>query len=174
MKQGLHLSDLDTETKARLGLAPGFDQGAVPRKVVALGKVLLALRGLMPDEIDWVCDQSPAICDSASPSRTPITPIAWVIQTVATAFNIDKAQLSSRSRVAEIALSRQVCMYILCQTTDLTYTQIGQTLGGRCPATISYGYQKIAKEIDKDAYLNHLIGEVLQSISALKEEIVNE
>ena len=52
--------------------------------------------------------------------------------------------ITGRKRDAKTALARQMVMYYTYQNTDLRLQQIGDILGGRTPATVSYGYQKIA------------------------------
>ena len=55
-------------------------------------------------------------------------------------------ELIGRDRHKKIAHARQVVMYNMRMKTDSTLKECGEVLGGRSPATISWGFQKIAAE----------------------------
>lgn len=71
------------------------------------------------------------------------TPVA-IVQMVAEEFGLTADDLTGRVRTAKIALARQVAMYFIRQKTGLTLADTGHLLGGRTPATVSWGYQRIA------------------------------
>jgi len=60
------------------------------------------------------------------------------------AFQIDELSLSEKKRDAVTTLARQIVMYLSRQLTDASLNEIGMELGDRTPATISWGYQRIA------------------------------
>ena len=79
-------------------------------------------------------------------------PVAWgsdvdevaerVLAAVAAEFGIDVEMLHSRTRRQPIATARQVAIYILRNTTDLTLTEIGD-LVGRHHATVIHAIRSM-------------------------------
>ena len=72
--------------------------------------------------------------------------IEEILSNVEEIYDISLNELKGEKRTAEIARARQVAMYNLRMVTELSLKEIGRHLGGRTPATVSHGYQKIAKE----------------------------
>jgi len=53
------------------------------------------------------------------------------------------------------------------QETDCSLSDIGRELGGRSPATISYGYEKIASGINDDPYLRRQVFNIQQMLHGI-------
>lgn len=73
-----------------------------------------------------------------------------IISVVADQFEIDEDRLLSRDRKREVALPRQVAMFLIRAETDSSLPQIGRVLGGRDHTTIMYGCDKIADLLETD------------------------
>ena len=97
------------------------------------------------------------------PQRTTLEP-AKVIGTVANSFGVNKERLLERDRSREVALPRQVAMYLLREVGNLSLPQIGEALGGRDHTTVMYACDKVADLIERDDRLRR---QVLQ----LREEL---
>jgi chromosomal replication initiator protein len=69
------------------------------------------------------------------------------VSVVGAHYNVPPEMLVGRGRAITIAFPRQVVMFILWNGSSLTLQQIGDELGGRTPATISWGVQKIFETI---------------------------
>ena len=82
-----------------------------------------------------------------------------IVGVVATAFGVERDRLVGRERTQEIALPRQVAMYLLHEETHQSLPQIGQTLGGRDHTTVMYACDKVADLIERD---DHMRSRVLQ------------
>ncbi|MFC1908162.1 chromosomal replication initiator protein DnaA [Chloroflexota bacterium] len=98
-----------------------------------------------------------------APKDTPPTP-TLVLEAVADSFQVATADLKGRRRDKEIALARQVVMYLIKQETNYSLVQIGRELGGRNPSTISHACEKIATDIDASPYLRRQISDIHQKI----------
>jgi chromosomal replication initiator protein len=61
-----------------------------------------------------------------------------ILNTVAKAFNLSEEELLSRNRSKNIALPRQVAMYLLREVGNESLPQIGEALGGRDHTTVMY------------------------------------
>jgi chromosomal replication initiator protein len=66
-----------------------------------------------------------------------IAPIE-IINAVAAYYKITPDDLYGSSRIAAIALARQVAMYICREQTNLSLPKIGQLFGGRDHTTVMY------------------------------------
>lgn len=80
-----------------------------------------------------------------------------IISVVADQFGVDEDRLLSRDRHREVALPRQVAMYLIREETDESLPQIGEALGGRDHTTIMYGCDKIADLLETDEMLRRRV-----------------
>ena len=67
---------------------------------------------------------------------------------VAEHFRLKVEELTGRTRTKEIAIARQVAMYLLREENDMSLPMIGDLLGGRDHSTVRYGVDKVAVEIE--------------------------
>lgn len=81
------------------------------------------------------------------PQRVNLAP-EKVVGLVARYFNLSEEKLLSRDRSRDVALPRQVAMYLLREVAQISLPQIGETLGGRDHTTVMYAIEKISREID--------------------------
>jgi len=68
-----------------------------------------------------------------------------VISTVASYFNLKVSELIGTKRLKQLALARQILMYLLRSDLKLPLMEIGRLLGGKDHTTIIYGVEKITK-----------------------------
>ena len=99
------------------------------------------------------------------PQRSELTP-DYVVDTVAEYFGIKTENLTGRDRSKEIALPRQVAMYLLREVGGVSLPRIGQELGGRDHTTVMYACDKVADLIESD---DRIRKQVLQ----LREKLVS-
>ncbi len=74
-----------------------------------------------------------------------------LIRGVCTFYNIKATQLKGPKRDASLVKARQITMYLLKKELNLTFTEIGNLLGGRDHTTIMHGVEKIEALVDKKA-----------------------
>ena len=79
-----------------------------------------------------------------------MTAVDKVIRMVASDLEIRVSEIRGRSMKRRIVLARQLCMYVLWQSNGYTLQRIGLAIGKRSPATVSHGYQVIARRIRRD------------------------
>ncbi len=87
-----------------------------------------------------------------------------LIQAVAASFRISPEILISQKRDKDTALARQVAMYVLKQEMNCSLAQVGKELGGRNPATVTHGCQKIADELNSNNFLRDRLAEIQERI----------
>lgn len=78
-----------------------------------------------------------------------ITP-SYILRVVSEHYGVSEDLIMSDKRTKEIALPRQIVMYLCNEMTDCTLNEIGDFLGGKDHSTIIHGKDKIAKEIKKN------------------------
>jgi chromosomal replication initiator protein len=97
------------------------------------------------------------------PQRRDLTP-AQVVALVADKFKVSVEQLTGRDRSREIALPRQVAMYLLRREVNVSLPQIGEALGGRDHTTVMYAIQQIANKIETDSGLRRDVIDIKQQM----------
>lgn len=100
-------------------------------------------------------------------SDVQVTPTDIISQTAAY-FQLTFDDLVSSRRSKNIALARQVAMYICREMTGLSLTAIGEIFGGRDHTTVIHAYQKISSEMSEKRevynYVNELTSKLKQRI----------
>ncbi|WP_094233511.1 chromosomal replication initiator protein DnaA [Mogibacterium pumilum] len=80
--------------------------------------------------------------------------------TVASYYNIKVSDLDSKRRTAEIALARQVAMYLCRESTDFSFSKIGEIFGGRDHSTVMSNCNKIQILYKEDELIKYDIDEI--------------
>ncbi len=87
-----------------------------------------------------------------------------VLQIVCDHYNLTQEELLSKKRSNEIAIPRQIAMYICRVYLDENLTKIGIQFGGKNHTTVMHAVDKIKKEILKDDVLNNEIQKMINEI----------
>lgn len=112
---------------------------------------------------------TPQLVDSALadflPHRSQVEPTE-IVRRVAEAFGVPMERMLGRERSREVALPRQIAMYLLRQESNISLPQIGEALGGRDHTTIMYGCDKIADLLERDDRLRRQVIEIREHLYA--------
>lgn len=100
----------------------------------------------------------------SSDNRREVTP-ELILDIVADHFGVTVADLKSKKRDSEIAVPRQICMYLMRTMTDTALKGIGAVLGGKDHSTVKYGVEKIAKDIESDEMMANTINIIKKKIN---------
>jgi chromosomal replication initiator protein len=73
-----------------------------------------------------------------------------VLSIVANAFGISNERLLGRERTREVALPRQVAMYLMREEGGVSLPQIGEYIGGRDHTTVIYACEKVTDMMETD------------------------
>jgi chromosomal replication initiator protein len=106
-----------------------------------------------------------ALADLLPQRRTTLEP-RHVIDAVANAFDLSMEQMLGRDRSREIALPRQVAMYLLREVANISLPQIGEILGGRDHTTVMYACEKVGDLIERDDRLRRQIIQIREQLFA--------
>lgn len=93
------------------------------------------------------------------PQRRELDP-ERVVEAVAHVFGVSVGELRERNRTRQVALPRQVAMYLLREEAQISLPQIGAVLGGRDHTTVMYGCDKVADMIEQDDRLRRQVVDV--------------
>ena len=98
------------------------------------------------------------------PQRGDVKPGA-VVDMVAKTFNLSVDRLLSPDRSHDVALPRQIAMYLM-RETNVSLPQIGQALGGRDHTTVMYACEKVADLLERDDRLRTQVGQIRRQLYA--------
>ncbi len=87
-----------------------------------------------------------------------------VVDIVARSFNVTADHILGRDRSQNIALPRQVAMYLLREESNASLPQIGQALGGRDHTTVMYAIEKITDMLERDDRLRRQVVQIRQQL----------
>ena len=85
-------------------------------------------------------------------------------KTVADFYKIKVADMYSKRRPANIAMPRQVAMYLAKELTQKSLPDIGDMFGGRDHTTVLHAVRKISDLRAKQADLNHTLHVLEQTL----------
>ena len=97
------------------------------------------------------------------PRRTEVQP-QDIIRRVAQSFGISLERMLGRERTREVALPRQIAMYLLRQEANISLPQIGDALGGRDHTTVMYACQKVEEMLEQDDRLRRQVIELREQL----------
>lgn len=95
-----------------------------------------------------------ALKDLLSIQKTSIS-VENIQKIVADFYNIKVAEMYSKRRPANIAMPRQIAMYLAKELTQKSFPEIGDLFGGRDHTTVLHAVKKITGERVKNTELNH-------------------
>jgi chromosomal replication initiator protein len=172
----LQTPDLETRTAIlkKKAISDGID---IPDQVIQYiaGKVITNIRELEGALIRIVA--------YASLSETPVTleltekalqdiiftrkkniTVETIIAKTAENFDIKPEEVLSKKRTQNIAMTRQVAMYLCRMLTDLSLPKIGEEFGGRDHTTVLHGFKKIDSLISSNSDFKHRLELIKNSI----------
>ena len=89
-----------------------------------------------------------SLTDMSSPKHT--TSADEIIESVSDVFGVPVEKIMSRDRTRDVALTRQVIMYLMREEANVSLPQIGQAMGGRDHTTVIHACEKVASLLRTD------------------------
>lgn len=164
LKKKAMLENLDVPNEALIYIAGRVDnnirelEGALTRVVayasltgskITTELVTEALKNIFPD------------------NTTKEITLEIIREVVASHFKLNIDDLNSSKRTKNLAIPRQIAMYLCRELTDTSLPQIGEFFGGRDHTTVLHAYNKIAKDRTTDIQLDRTVQELIKSIEKM-------
>lgn len=105
------------------------------------------------------------ISDTINIEKREVTP-AFILESVCAIYGVEKAQLLTSSRKANLALPRQVTMYLAKKHTSASYSAIAQLLNRSDHTTVMHGCRTIEARLESEPALKERIAEIEQALFA--------
>jgi chromosomal replication initiator protein len=97
------------------------------------------------------------------PRRNEVKPDE-IVRKVADSFGVRIDEMLGRDRSRQVALPRQIAMYLMRQEANISLPQIGEVLGGRDHTTVMYGCDKVADMLERDDRLRRQVIEIREKL----------
>lgn len=107
-----------------------------------------------------------ALKDVVSGNQRRNITIPMIQKVVAQYFNMNVEDFKSRRRTKNVAIPRQIAMYICRELTDASLPRIGQEFGGRDHTTVIHACEKIKEYIENDAEIDRAIKDILEILNS--------
>ena len=119
-----------------------------------------SLRGL-PISKMLAQDALKNIIDSEQPEGLTLDRIA---RTVAAHYKLSLEELKSKNNSRQIAVPRQVAMYLCKRLTKHSFPEIGRAYGGKHHTTVMHSVEKIDSVIKDDRNFHRVVSELIDSL----------
>jgi chromosomal replication initiator protein len=119
-----------------------------------------SLRGL-PISKMLAQDALKNIIDSDQPEGLTLDRIA---RTVAAHYKLSLEELKSKNNARQIAVPRQVAMYLCKRLTKHSFPEIGRAYGGKHHTTVMHSVEKIDSVIKDDRNFHRVVSELIDSL----------
>ncbi|MCU0488743.1 MAG: chromosomal replication initiator protein DnaA [Anaerolineales bacterium] len=97
------------------------------------------------------------------PRRSDVGPDE-IVRRVADTFGLTVDRILGRDRSKQVALPRQIAMYLLREGSNYSLPQIGEALGGRDHTTVMYGCEKITELLETDDRLRRQVVDLKEQL----------
>ncbi|MCQ3908532.1 MAG: chromosomal replication initiator protein DnaA [Mycoplasmoidaceae bacterium] len=87
-----------------------------------------------------------------------------IIEQVCNSYGVKVDMVKSKSKLKHLITPRNVCMYVLRNKFNMTYSQIGQLFSGRDHSTVMSAIEKIEKIVKSDPDLNITIENIYKKM----------
>jgi chromosomal replication initiator protein len=119
-----------------------------------------SLRG-MPISKMLAQDAMKNIIDSDQPEGLSMDRIA---KTVASHYKLSLEELKSKNNARQIAVPRQVAMYLCKRLTKHSFPEIGREFGGKHHTTVIHSVEKIGTVIKDDRNFHRVVSELIDNL----------
>lgn len=93
----------------------------------------------------------------------------FIVQVVCEYYGITREQILSRSKKQEVAIPRQIAMYLATKYTKRTMASIGKYFGKRDHTTVVYAKKTISQQIEIDRKKKHIAKDIEEIEKRLHE-----
>lgn len=88
-----------------------------------------------------------------------------IVEAVSEHYNLPTKVILSQSRLKEVALARQIAMYLSKELTDHSLNEIGHYMGHRSHATVLHAARMLKDQLELDAVLRQNVSQIRATIT---------
>ena len=100
--------------------------------------------------------------------KKPLT-IPQIKRMVASKMDVSYEILASKSRTKDIALARQIAMYLSREITNVSLLKIGENFGNRDHSTVMHAIDKIKQLITEDTHVKSIVDDLKKEAQSICE-----
>lgn len=89
-----------------------------------------------------------------------------IMDKVSVFYNITTSDLTGKVRTSNVAIPRQVAMYLCHKLTDMNFTMIGKSFGNKDRTTVMHNVRKIEGELDSNEDLKANINCIIKDLQS--------
>jgi len=101
--------------------------------------------------------------DIISDDEKPLT-VEGIMKSVAEHYGMKVQDMKARKRSRDVAVPRQVAMFIARELTGASLSEIGKTIGGKDHATVIYACKQIAGKRARDESFNRMMDSLVNKL----------
>ena len=90
--------------------------------------------------------------------------VQQIIKAVSKTMKVKESQILAKGRSMEVALARQICMFLSKKMINISLSNIGSQIGKRDHSTVIHAYKTIEKKLEEDVELRNIISTIENSI----------
>jgi chromosomal replication initiator protein len=94
--------------------------------------------------------------------------VEGIQKTICDYYNVKLGDLKAKRRTKNIAVPRQVAMYLCRKYTETSFPAIGTKFGGRDHSTVIHASKTIEKKIKEDPYMQNTIDKLERNLNVKK------
>ena len=79
-------------------------------------------------------------------------------------MKVKESQILAKGRSMEVALARQICMFLSKKLINISLKNIGAQIGKRDHSTVIHAYKTISNKIKQDVELKNIISTIENNI----------
>ena len=103
----------------------------------------------------------------------PVLSPERIRELVAQRWRVRADALASKRRTKDITVPRQVAMYLIKRTLDMSLVRIGEHFGGRDHSTVIHSIRKVEGEMARDPSFRHQVESTLAELSETADHSVH-
>jgi chromosomal replication initiator protein len=104
------------------------------------------------------------VLDRLGASPRQRTTVAEIVEATAGEFGIQREELLARDRRPNVAMARQVAMYVARELTSHSLPEIGRHIGGRNHATVLHAVNRVRTAIETDPAVDAVVNNLIRQL----------
>lgn len=92
-------------------------------------------------------------------------PVAYIQKVVAEHMKVPAHLMCAKKKTKEVALARQIAMFLTRELTNYSLSTIGEKFGGRDHSTVIHACRTIEQQMERDPLINTTVKELIRILS---------